>query len=83
MFSNQQQVANQAQEMKNRLDLVKQWSVLESRLAGLQNKLQRNQDEAMCVRARAEAARRQAGGLEEVISPTPPPKADKQCFFEG
>uniref|UniRef100_A0A8C3WP70 Laminin subunit beta 4 n=1 Tax=Catagonus wagneri TaxID=51154 RepID=A0A8C3WP70_9CETA len=65
MKNNVLQVANQAQETLNRLDLVKQRSLLESGLAGLQNKLQRNQYEAIRVRAQAESARRQAGVLEE------------------
>uniref|UniRef100_A0AC11DCJ4 Uncharacterized protein n=1 Tax=Ovis aries TaxID=9940 RepID=A0AC11DCJ4_SHEEP len=60
-----QQAENQAQEMKNKLDVAKHQSALEGGLAQLQTTLQRNQGKAGHARAQAEAARHQAGGLEE------------------
>ena len=56
--------------MKNKLDVAKHQSALEGELAQLQTTLQRNRGEAVRARAQAEAARHQAGGLEEVIDPT-------------
>ncbi|KAB1276260.1 Laminin subunit beta-4, partial [Camelus dromedarius] len=67
----QQQVDQQAQETKKELDLAKQQSALEGGLGRLRTKLQRGRDEATRVRAQAESARRQAGGLEEVVHPIP------------
>lgn len=66
----QQQAENQAQETKNKLDVAKHQSALERELAQLQTTLQRNRGEAILARAQAEAARHQAGGLEEAIGPT-------------
>ncbi|KAJ8778657.1 hypothetical protein J1605_013334 [Eschrichtius robustus] len=77
------QAKNQAWETENELDFTKQQSAQEGGLARLQTKLQRNRDEAIRVGAQAESARRQAGGLEEVIGPTPATKTRQQCFFEG
>ncbi|KAM9077023.1 LOW QUALITY PROTEIN: laminin subunit beta-4 [Megaptera novaeangliae] len=65
------QAENQARETENELDFAKQQSAQEGGLARLQTNLQRNRDEAVRVGAQAESARRQAGGLEEVIGPTP------------
>lgn len=79
---NQQQAENQAKETKNELHLAKQQSALEDGLSQLWTKLQRNRDQASRVKAQAESARRQAGGLEEV-HPRLLPRADKQSFFEG
>lgn len=70
---NQQQTENKAQKTDN--DLAKQQSALEDGLSRLRVKLQRNQEQAIHVGGQAESAQRQAGGLEEVISPTPPPRA--------
>ncbi|KAB0342537.1 hypothetical protein FD754_019463 [Muntiacus muntjak] len=62
---NELQAENQAQETKNKLDVAKHQSALEHGLAQLQTTLQRNRGEAVQARAQAEAARHQAGGLEE------------------
>lgn len=67
---NQQQAENQAKDMKNALDLAKQPSELEDGLSLLWTKLQRNEDQAVSVKAQAESAHRQAGRVEQVISPT-------------
>lgn len=79
---NQQQTENKAQETEHELDLAKQQSALEDGLSRLRVKLQRNQEQAIHVGAQAESAQRQAGGLQEVISPTPATKSTR-CFSEG
>ena len=67
---NQQQTENQAKETKNELDVAERQSALEDELFQLWIKLQRNQEQAILAEAQAESARGQAGGLEEVSSPT-------------
>lgn len=79
--SNQQQAENQAKETKNELDLAQQQSGLEDGLPRLQTTVQRNQDQATRVKAQAESARRQAGGLEEVITPATATRGRHTAFL--
>lgn len=79
---NRQQAEKEAKDTENKLDSAKQQSVLEAGLSQLRTTLQRNRGRAARVRAQAASAQRQAGGLEQVSSPTSATKS-RQCFFEG
>ncbi|XP_069317964.1 laminin subunit beta-4 [Eulemur rufifrons] len=59
------QAENQAKDMKNALDLAKQPSELEDGLSLLWTKLQRNEDQAVSVKAQAGSAHRQAERVEQ------------------